>query len=797
MKRTLINTAILAVLGIGGVTTASAQQAVDAEIKLCAGEFDIAGSITTPGVLGNTAPIHMWGYSIGEPQGGVCPGTLTSPGPSILLPNNTEDSPTVTDLRITLYNTLPRATSLVIPGLIKSMSPVMFTPAGETIPRVHSFDTEVPPGGNVTYSWNSVDKGAYIYQSGTHSQVQVQMGLVGAVMGDAFTGTAARAAYPGLEYTELYPLIYSEIDPVIHAGVALGDYNVNDMQSTIDYAPKYFGLTLDSLTTAGCGNNTTICTQQSRLSTFAGDDITVNIANSSSPMIRLFNGSTRIHTPTLVGAEFDVIAEDGKLYPNYRKQFAVALPPLKTKDALLDTSGLGVAGGTIKLTDSAMNLSNPAPDGTGTVAAQAQGDVIANGDDTVHGQIHVEAASTYSAPIFSSTSPVARRDEATVNEGGSVSIDVLGNDANATIDMLEIVSAPSHGNLTKTATGYDYQHDGGESSRDSFLYKLAGQPSSMAGVVINVAQQNDNPVARDDSLTMTTGQQMEIRVLDNDTDVDSYDLTVVSVDAANYGLGDVTFVEKAITVSAHTAGSGSLQYTISDGDGGSATATVDISVTAASGAGTGQYTTGNNTTTGEESIITVASPIASDDSFAVAEGGTYDVSGNQILSVLANDTANGGVVSMDEYPEHGSIDMQEDGTFIYVHDGSEEDSDRFSYSVSNQGGSDKAEVVITIASSMDAPLVNDDRAKGSMNQPLVIDILDNDVDNDSDIESARFEIVAGKEPAHGVVSMGADHKLTYTPDDGFTGKDSFKYRLYDDITGEASSRKAKVKVKIK
>ena len=815
MKRSLISAAILGVLGTGAVVTASAQVATNiqtAQIELCAGEYDIPAN--TPG-LNNPAPIRMWGYALGEATDTACVGQVTSPGPSILLPNNTEDTPTVYDLQITVRNRLPRATSLIIPGLMKPMSPVTFTaPDGST--RVHSFDTEIAPGGSATYSWTGVKQGAYLYQSGTHQQVQVQMGLVGAIMSDAFTGSATvTAAYPGLEYSELYPLIYSEIDPVIHSGVATGEtldvngdplvsdtvseYTVGDMKSTVDYAPKYFGLTLD--TNAGCPQDT-FCVQNSRLSSFNGDmDIALsNIPNGSTPLIRMFNGSTRIHTPTLIGANFDIIAEDGNLYPNYRKQYAVALPPLKTKDALLDASGLGAAGGDIRLTDSAMNLSNPAPDATGVVQAQSAGSgVIANNlEDLVEGKFSFKPAASYSAPIFTDgSSPVAKRDETRVIEAGSVTIDVLANDTPHGAKPEIVGDGPSHGTLVATASGWTYTHNGDESSRDSFIYKLVSDTDAwqpMAGVLIEIDAQNDAPVAKDDSVSMKVGQQMEVRVLDNDTDADNpRDLRVTAVDTTGFDLGSVEFVDKAITILAgNTAGVGSVVYTVSDGQGGSDTATLAITINSATGTG-GDYTSGNGDTSGD-TVVTGQPPFAKDDSFTVAEGGVYTAD-NAVMSVLTNDVDNGGKVEMDEYPEHGLIDMKSDGTFIYTHNGDEDKEDHFKYTVYNQWGSDTAEVKVTVTAKMDAPRVNPDRARAKAGQPEVIDVLKNDKDGDSDVRKARIEIVTL--PKQGTVTVGADNKVTYTPNAGASGNDEFSYRLYDDITGEKSRKDGKVKIRVR
>lgn len=832
MKRSLINAAILGILGLGAVFTVSAQgtNLQTAQFDLCAGEYDIPAN--TVG-LNNPAPIRMWGYVLGHSEGTAAANdlhcvpdrngdTLSSPGPSILLPNGIEDTATVYDLQITLYNALPRATSLVIPGLIKPMTPVMFTaPDGST--RLHSFDTEVAPGGSTTYSWASVKQGAYIYQSGTHQQVQVQMGLAGAIMSDAFTGTAATAAYPGLEYDVLYPVIYSEIDPVIHSGVALNEthdiagnlltvpdtvseYNTTDMKSTIDYAPKYFGITLDSVNS--CPEDT-YCVQGSRLSTFNGDSVSVSMANAAKPIVRLFNASSRIHTPTLIGANFDIVAEDGFVYPNLRRQYAMALPPLKTKDAILDTTGLGAAGGTIRLIDSAMNLSNPAPDSTGVVsAAQAVGDVIANGEGDMYAEIHIESHISYNPPLFvTGTSPIARRDEVRISEGGSAVVAVLSND-DVNGATLALVSQPDHGTAALNPDNtISYKHNGSESTHDSFLYSLTGSDgyTVKTGVVIEIDKLNDLPVAVGDSVSMKLGQSMEVRVLDNDTDAEgAANLRVVAVDTTGFSIGSVAFVDKAVTITGDQVGTGTVGYTIEDNDGGTASASISVTV-AATDAGSG-FTNGDNTDTSGsgDSITTGASPIAKDDSFSVAEGGVYDIAGdpsngiapNLILSVLSNDVANGGTVAMDEYPEHGAIEMNEDGTFRYTHNGDEDKEDHFSYTVFNQWGSDKAEVKIFVTAKMNPPRINDDRARVNMNQAKVIDILDNDKDRDSEVRNARIEIVTL--PAHGTVTISADNKVVYTPTTGYTGKDSFTYRLYDDITNEASKRNAaKVKIRVK
>ena len=84
-------------------------------------------------------------------------------------------------------------------------------------------------GTPADYTWTNVKPGTYLYQSGTQPQVQVQMGLYGAVTknavdvvtgptpvrGQAYAATATQAA-AAFQYDNQATLLYSEIDPDLH-----------------------------------------------------------------------------------------------------------------------------------------------------------------------------------------------------------------------------------------------------------------------------------------------------------------------------------------------------------------------------------------------------------------------------------------------------------------------------------------------------------------------------------------------------------------------------------------------------
>jgi FtsP/CotA-like multicopper oxidase with cupredoxin domain len=59
--------------------------------------------------------------------------------------------------------------------------------------RVVSMTAETPPGGTQEYLFTGLKPGTFLYESGTHQAVQVQMGLYGAMTKDAAAGEDVNA----------------------------------------------------------------------------------------------------------------------------------------------------------------------------------------------------------------------------------------------------------------------------------------------------------------------------------------------------------------------------------------------------------------------------------------------------------------------------------------------------------------------------------------------------------------------------------------------------------------------------
>lgn len=75
------------------------------------------------------------------------------------------------------------------------------------------------------------------------------------------------------------------------------------------------------------------------------------------------------------------------------------------------------------------------------------------------------------------------------------------------------------------------------------------------------------------------------------------------------------------------------------------------------------------------------------------------------------------------------------------------------------------------------PLATDDTASTSLGTAVVIDVAANDTDPDSDLDPTTVSIASAA--SNGVAVSNGDGTVTYTPDTGFIGIDTFTYEICD------------------
>jgi FtsP/CotA-like multicopper oxidase with cupredoxin domain len=441
----------------------ASSQALAAEYWLKAG--------TTTLAMPSSVSVPMWGYAncaapTAQTDTAAAIGPFEScepatvPGPALVVPAGD------TELKVHLLNTLSAPTSLVINGLFKAMKPVWtdgtsVPRGGDLSKRVRSFDTEAAAGGTQVYTWSNVAPGTYLYQSGTQTQVQVQMGLYGAVTQnavDAATGVRAQA-YAGAanEYDNQVALLYSEIDPALHAAVAAGTYGTTGPTSTFDYQPKYF-----------------LINGKPYEHNPQSPTLTMPVGNPGTTLVRLLNAGLTTHVPSVQGKHWDLIGEDGKAYPFKRSQYTALLPAAKTTDALLTPD---IGGGSYPILDRRLNLSNNGASNGGMLAVLSYGSAGVSG---------VPDTGSYASPkavddAYGSIPGV----ELSVGAGQGV----LANDTVGTLSPIRAVAASgltaANGSYSLNANGsFSYIPPLVSAASDSFVYKVTdGKALSGAATV--------------------------------------------------------------------------------------------------------------------------------------------------------------------------------------------------------------------------------------------------------------------------------------------------------------------------
>ena len=365
--------------------------------------------------------------------------------------------------------------------------------------------------------------------------------------------------------------------------------------------------------------------------------------------------------------------------------------------------------------------------------------------------------------------PVANDDTAITDEDTPVNIDVLANDTDADGDALTINSfdaTSANGGMVSCGATCDYTPAADFNGTDTFTYDATDgiDVSNRATVTITVNAVNDAPIAVDDTATTPFDTPVDIDVLANDIDVDGDVLTVNSFDAASVAGGTVSCDTAATTPTpqcnytppAGFSGVDTFTYDATDGIDVSNRATVTVTVGAQ--ANNPPVAVDDAYSTDEDTILNVAAPgVLANDS---------DPDGDPITAVLQTMTAN------------GNLALLADGSFTYTPDPDFNGTDSFTY-VANDGQLDSnvATVTITVNPVNDAPVANDDAATTTVDTPVDIDVLANDVDVDGDALSINdFDPTSAN---GGTVSCGAT--CLYTPPAGFTGTDTFTYDATDGI----------------
>ena len=191
---------------------------------------------------------------------------------------------------------------------------------------------------------------------------------------------------------------------------------------------------------------------------------------------------------------------------------------------------------------------------------------------------------------------------------------------------------------------------------------------------------------------------------------------------------------------------------------------------------------------GFANIINIA-PVGGELAFAPeANVDQFQINEDQTLqgNVLTNDTNqySGDLrVNADALilPQHGTLNINENGDFTYIPIANFNGEDAFSYQVANElGMTDTAVVEITILAVNDAPIALDNTYSITNNGTLVVlspGLLIND--SDIDLDDLTVDTTPVSEPTRGQLTLFDNGGFEYQGEQNMQGQDSFQYRVVD------------------
>jgi len=430
--------------------------------------------------------------------------------------------------------------------------------------------------------------------------------------------------------------------------------------------------------------------------------------------------------------------------------------------------------------------------------------------------IEDDAGATDTATILitvngANDAPGAVNDGAETDENVSVVIDVTDNDFEADLsDTLTVTSvttpSPNQGSVSITNGGADVTFDPGTDFDDlavgqsrvvTFNYVVADDEgaSDSAMVAVTINGTNDGPTAVADSADTDQDTNVNIQILNNDSDPDTGDtLTVLSINQPDPGKGTASIRNSGTRVRFQpgddfdSLADGETElvtfsYVVEDTQGG--TDTADITVTVI----------GSND-----------GPTAVDDIDSTNEDTA------KVIDVLNNDTdpdtTDTFTVTGITQPSsgQGSVAITNGGNDITFDPGSDfhdlavGDSEvvTFGYTMSDgEGGSDTASVTITVTGVNDAPVANDDIVVSTTDiEPVTINVTANDTDIDGTVDPTTIDLdpnQAGQQTTLSITGEGLWEVLTggngnvrFTPETGIDSQPSNISYSVEDNNGAVS-----------
>jgi VCBS repeat-containing protein len=177
-------------------------------------------------------------------------------------------------------------------------------------------------------------------------------------------------------------------------------------------------------------------------------------------------------------------------------------------------------------------------------------------------------------------------------------------------------------------------------------------------------------------------------------------------------------------------------------------------------------------------------PVAAPDAYATDEDTPLVLSAPGVLANDSDAETNALNAVLVSTVAHGTLALNPDGGFTYQPASNYFGPDSFTYrALDGVTHSEPAVVTITVTPVNDPPVAVNDSAAIVRNRSAIIDVLA----NDDDVDGGVLQIAGYTQGNSGGVSETGSGTLSYTPDYGFTGADSFNYTVSDGQGGTNSA----------
>ena len=206
-------------------------------------------------------------------------------------------------------------------------------------------------------------------------------------------------------------------------------------------------------------------------------------------------------------------------------------------------------------------------------------------------------------------------------------------------------------------------------------------------------------------------------------------------------------------------GSDTFTYRITDGEFFTPAATVNLNII--SGPNDFPETTADTYSAIEDNPLVVARPLG------VLQNDS-DPEGSDLKAIIENQPAN------------GTLTLADDGSFTYTPSLNFFGGDSFTYRANDGSDTSRTEtVIIDIAPINDPPIGLPESYLTAPLKPLMVNMTDGVLQNDLDPETPTLSAALVSTTSSGILDLTQDGSFTYSPTLGFSGIDTFTYRVSD------------------